>query len=326
MRAYAVDKPLGWTSHDVVARARRRLGTRRVGHGGTLDPLATGVLVVLADEATKLSPYLTGSDKAYLAWVAFGVGSPTLDAEGPVDARADAGGLTAERVGAALPPFLVLREQVPPAFAAVKRGGVKGYEAARRGEPLDLPPRPAGYRDLQLLAFGALRDLPRGWRATPAGWVPGAPDAPLPEALDPSAPAAVVALTVRSGTYVRAFARDLGAALGVPAHLAGLRRTRAGAVDLRAVTDLASLDGAAPLDPVALLALPTVPLDAAAAARVRDGRRVAAEGPGGAADEAERAADVPARVALVDPAGALVAIAEARAGVWRTLRVWRPGA
>ena len=140
MRAFAVDKPLGWTSHDVVARARRLLGTRRVGHGGTLDPLATGVLVVLADEATKLSPFLTGSDKAYLAWVAFGVGTPTLDAEGPVSARADAGHVDRERVAAALPPFLALREQRPPDFAAVKRGGVKGYEAARRGEPLDLPP------------------------------------------------------------------------------------------------------------------------------------------------------------------------------------------
>jgi tRNA pseudouridine55 synthase len=96
MPAYAVDKPLGLTSHDVVARARRMLGTRRVGHGGTLDPLATGVLVVLAEGATKLSPYLTGSDKAYLAWVAFGTSTPTLDAEGPVDAeRAPATHLTA---------------------------------------------------------------------------------------------------------------------------------------------------------------------------------------------------------------------------------------
>lgn len=311
MRAFAVDKPLGWTSHDVVARARRLLGTRRVGHGGTLDPLATGVLVVLADDATKLSPFLTGSDKAYLAWVAFGVGTPTLDAEGPVSARADAGHVDGERVAAALPPFLALREQRPPDFAAVKRGGVKGYEAARRGEPLDLPPRPAGYRALELLGFGPLAKVPRGWRAAPAGWAPDGPAAPLPEALDPRAPTAVVALTVRSGTYVRAFARDLGAALGVPAHLAGLRRTRAGAVDLASAVPPDALREAAALDPVALLGLPTVALDADAARRLRDGRRVAADGP--------------ERAALVDPGGHLVAVAEAQAGAWRTLRVWRAG-
>ena len=96
MPVFVVDKPLGLTSHDVVARARRLLKTRAVGHAGTLDPLATGVLVVLTGDATKLSPFLTASEKRYLAWVSFGAGTPTLDAEGPISEAGDASGLTAE--------------------------------------------------------------------------------------------------------------------------------------------------------------------------------------------------------------------------------------
>lgn len=305
MPAFVVDKPLGLTSHDVVARARRALGTRRVGHGGTLDPLATGVLVVLAEEATKLSPFLTGSDKTYVAWVAFGVGTPTLDAEGPVDARADAAHVDQAAVAAALPPFLALTLQAPPAYSAVKRGGVKGYEAARRGEALDLPPRPAGYREVRLLAFGALADLPTD--GGPQDLAQGA--APLPPFLDPAAPAALISLTVRGGTYVRAFARDLGAALGVPAHLAGLRRTRAGAAELGAAVALEELAEAVPLDPVALLGLPVVALGDEAARRVRDGRRDPAPFGG--------------RAALVDGEGALVAVADAVDGRCVPVRVWR---
>jgi tRNA pseudouridine55 synthase len=311
MPAYAVDKPLGLTSHDVVARARRAFGTRRVGHGGTLDPLATGVLIVLTEEATKLSPYLTGSDKAYLAWVALGTSTPTLDAEGPVERSGDASGIDADAVAAALPPFLTLTEQLPPAYAAIKQGGVKGYEAARRGEALDLPPRPCGYRRLDLLAFGPWAETPRAWVRDGATWRPGGGDAPLPPPLDPDTPIAVVALDVRSGTYVRAFARDLGAALGVPAHLAGLRRTRAGSVGLEAAVALDDVAGAAPLDPIALLGLPRVDLDEATAGRVRDGQRVAAGFAG--------------RAALVDPAGRLVAVADADEGRVRVVRAWREG-
>ncbi len=311
MPAYAVDKPLGLTSHDVVARARRALGTRRVGHGGTLDPLATGVLVLLAEEATKLSPFVTGSDKAYLAWVAFGATTATLDAEGPVTERGDASGLAADAVAAALPPFLALEEQRPPAYSAVKRAGVKGYEAARRGEALELPPRPAGYRRLELLAFAPLAEVARGWRRDGDGWRSVETVAPLPPPLDPDAPTAVLALEVRAGTYVRAFARDLGEALGVPAHLAGLRRTRSGSVGLEAAVPIEDLAGAAPLDPLALLGLPLVRLDTAAVARARDGQRLPA--------------DVEGRVALVDPDGRLVAVAETHEARLRPLRVWRAG-
>jgi tRNA pseudouridine55 synthase len=309
---YAVDKPLGPTSHDVVARARRLLGTRRVGHAGTLDPLATGVMVVLAEEATKLSPFLTASRKRYLAWVALGVGTATLDAEGPVDATADAGHLEAEAVRAALPPFLAVTEQVPPAHSAVQQGGVRAYTAARRGEALALPPRPAGYGRVDLLAFGPAETLPErfapsadGWRPDPAGRTFERPPALA------AAPIALVALEVRAGTYVRAFARDLGAALGVPAHLAGLVRTRAGAVDLADAAPLESLPEAMGLDPVALLPFEVVALDAAEARRARDGGRIAPRWHG--------------RATLVDDAGALVAVADADEEGMRYVRVWREG-
>jgi tRNA pseudouridine55 synthase len=307
---YAVDKPLGPTSHDVVARARRLLGTRRVGHAGTLDPLATGVMVVLAEEATKLSPFLTASRKRYLAWVALGVGTATLDAEGPVDATADAGHLEAEAVRAALPPFLAVTEQVPPAHSAVQQGGVRAYTAARRGEALALPPRPAGYGRVDLLAFGPAETLPErfapsadGWRPDPAGRTFERPPALA------AAPIALVALEVRAGTYVRAFARDLGAALGVPAHLAGLVRSGAGAVDLAEASPLEALANSRPLDAARLLPFERVPLDEREVRRVRDGGRIGVRWQG--------------RAALVDGSGALVAVADAEGDELRYARVWR---
>ena len=324
MRVFAVDKPLGLTSHDVVARARRALGTRRVGHAGTLDPLATGVLVVLVDEATKLAPFLSGAEKHYLAWVALGLGTPTLDAEGPIDARGDAAHVDADAVRAALPTFLTLREQRPPAYSAVQSGGERAYAAARRGEALSLPPRPVGYHAIELLALRPAGAAPAsglvraadGWRpsdhtdpaASGAAGVLGRP-VTLPASLG-AAPLAVVRLRVAAGTYVRAFARDLGAALGVPAHLAGLVRTAAGAVDLAQAGALDALADATPLGPLALLPFPRVALDAATARDVRDGKRPAAPWQG--------------RATLVDPAGELVAVADAVDGRVKTLRVWRP--
>lgn len=314
-----VDKPLGLTSHDVVARARRLLGTRKVGHAGTLDPLAGGVLLLLAEGATKLSPFLTGADKRYLAWVAFGASTPTLDAEGPVTERAEPGALArldGETVGAALPPFLALEHQVPPAYSAVKRGGVKGYEAARAGEALDLPPRPAGYRRIELLAFAtdpaalpnAFGDGAEGWRPVDLA-TPGARRFDLPEPLGVF-PTALVDLTVRSGTYVRAFARDLGAALGVPAHLAGLVRTRAGEVGLERCTSLDALAEARGIPESDALPLPRIELDAEQAARVRQGQRLALAFEG--------------RVQLIDPAGRLAAVADAGPRGMDLKRVWHP--
>ncbi len=280
-----VDKPLGLTSHDVVARARRLLGTRRVGHAGTLDPLATGVLLVLVEEATKLSAYLTGHDKSYLAWVSFGATTPTLDAEGPVNATADASGLDEARVAAALAPFLALREQAPPAFSAIKRAGERSYAAARRGEASEPPPRPVGYRSLELLAFAASRDaLPRPL------------DNELPTALGEH-PTALVALTVSAGTYVRAFARDLGAALGLPAHLSGLVRTASGSVTLEQASQLADLDDAGDVPVLKALALPTVALSETEVAAVLQGRR----GLRGVAQRSALVAEDGRLVALADP-------------------------
>jgi tRNA pseudouridine55 synthase len=306
-----IDKPLGPTSHDVVARARRALGTRRVGHAGTLDPLATGVLVLLTGESTKLSPFLTGAPKGYLAWVALGVGTPTLDAEGPVDDRADASHLDEVAVRAALPAFLAVTEQVPPLYSAVQTRGVRSYAAARRGEAGPLPARPAGYHRVELLAFAQdAAELPASFAPGPDGWrpSPGGRTFERPAALA-GAPTALVALDVRAGTYVRAFARDLGTALGVPAHLAGLVRTRAGGADLTQATPLDDVALAPALDPVPLLPFARVALDEREVQRARDGGRIAARWNG--------------RAALLAPDGSLVAVADQVDGEVRFVRVWR---
>ena len=299
MPVYIVDKPLGLTSHDVVARARKLLKTRSVGHAGTLDPLATGVLVILSDEATKLSPFLTASEKRYLAWVSFGAGTPTLDAEGPMDETADASGLSAEDIHAALPPFLELSEQLPPQYSAVKKGGVKGYEAARKGEVLKLESRPAGYKDIKLLGFAPTRnDLD----------VPQKPT-PLPPTLG-DFPTALFDVRVQAGTYLRAFARDLGAALGIPAHLSGLVRTQAGAFALDQAVPLDNLSNTPGFALADALPYPLLELDAAQVARVKQGQRLPSE------------ALADGRLGLVDHSHTLVAVAEVTAGRMKFLRVW----
>jgi len=323
MGIFAVDKPLGITSHDAVARARRLLGTRKVGHAGTLDPLATGVLLLLSHEATKLSPFLTASDKEYLAWVAFGLGTPTLDAEPPADPGAldraeprDLARLRASDVALAAASFLHVTTQRPPAYSAVQRAGVRSYAAARRGAAEEPPARPVGYHQALLLGFAPRRaDLPtsfareaEGWRATPGrtGWTPTLP----PELGE--LPTALIALRVAAGTYIRSFARDLGAALGVPAHLSGLVRTAAGAVDLTDCGALDDLATATPLNPADVLPFPRLRLDAPTAEAARNGKQFGL--------------DLAGTTALFDEAGALAAVVEpAGAGRIRYLRVWQRG-
>lgn len=312
MSVYLIDKALGPTSHDVVAGARRLLGTRKVGHAGTLDPLATGLLILLSDEATKLSPFLSGVDKRYLAWVSFGAGTPTLDAEGPVIAEADASHLVVQDVIQALPPFLQLTEQAPPTYSAVKLGGVKGYEAARRGEELVFEPRPAAYRAIELLGWAGQRDdLPHRFEPGDDGWVPtpGGHAFALPPALG-AHPTALLRLTVASGTYIRSFARDLGRALDLPAHLSGLVRTAVGAHDLVDAVQLEDLPEAATSVPMATaLPYPQRELSREEARRVRLGQRlpiVLAE-----------------RTTLVDEEGRLVAVAETENEHMTFLRVWQ---
>lgn len=217
-----VDKPAGWTSHDVVARVRRLAGTRRVGHAGTLDPMATGVLVVGVDRATRLLTYLVGADKEYAATMRLGVTTTTDDAEGEVGAVADAAavaGVTQEALAQAVEALTGRIEQVPSSVSAIKVDGKRAYARVRAGEDVALPPRPVTVHRF---------DVTGTRRAEQDG-------APV---LDVD-----VVVTCSSGTYVRALARDVGARLGVGGHLTALRRTRVGAYGLdvaRPLEDLAA--------------------------------------------------------------------------------------
>lgn len=216
----AVDKPAGMTSHDVVNRVRRLTGEGRVGHAGTLDPAATGLMLVGIGPATRLLPYLTGHDKSYIARIVFGAETNTDDAEGEVTATAPIPEELSE-------PFVVADfvaglagklEQVPPAFSAIKKDGVRSYAAARKGEDVELEPRSVEVYEAQLL--GVDYD-PYG--ADGLSWD--------------------VAFAVSKGTYIRALARDIGRALGTCAHLGDLRRTASGQVTLAQAYTLEDLEG-----------------------------------------------------------------------------------
>jgi tRNA pseudouridine55 synthase len=206
-----VDKPAGLTSHDVVARMRRLAGTRRVGHAGTLDPMATGVLVIGIDKATRLLGHLAAHDKDYLATIRLGVSTTTDDAEGDVVATADPGAVSDEAISSAMAALTGDLQQVPAAVSAVKVDGVRSYARVRAGEHVEL-----AARSVQVARFELLER--RGAE------------------LD-------VAVTCTTGTYVRALARDLGVALGVGAHLTALRRTRVGGFSIDAAATLESLSG-----------------------------------------------------------------------------------
>jgi tRNA pseudouridine55 synthase len=207
-----VDKPSGMTSHDVVDRVRRATGERRVGHAGTLDPMATGLLVVLVGPATRLAPYLTSAEKTYEARVVFGSETDTDDVDGRVTIRAQ----VPDEIGdpffaAATVAALVGRhEQVPPAYSAVKQGGKVAYQAARAGEALALEPRTIEVVAARLVGVHCDRE----W-----SWD--------------------IEFSVSKGTYIRALARDLGRALHTAAHLGALRRSRSGA---NVVADAHTLD------------------------------------------------------------------------------------
>jgi len=246
---FVVDKPSGCTSHAVVAGLRKRLGTRAVGHAGTLDPMATGVLLLLVGEATKLSPYLTLETKAYRAEVLFGRSTSTLDTDGDVvdECVVPPGALAEPLLEAA---FAAERErslQVPPAVSAIQIGGQRAHALARRGLAPELPPRSIRVHSLTLLAV-------RGDRIE-------------------------LAVRASKGFYVRSLARDLGERLGVPACLSALRRTESGAFTLEEalpwpVSDAA---GALPLGAVARRCLPSVTLTAEGTERAWLGKALAPE-------------------------------------------------
>ncbi|HXK16589.1 MAG TPA: tRNA pseudouridine(55) synthase TruB [Polyangiaceae bacterium] len=193
-----VDKPRGVTSHAVVAQARRLFGRKDLGHAGTLDPLATGVLLVLVGQACKLSGYLTADSKRYAAEVYFGRATDTLDADGQTIAEAPlaAEQLSTAAVAMALEQEQARSEQIPPAVSAIKVAGVRAYALARKGETPELQPRAVKILELRLLELAP--------------------------------PILRCELHVSKGYYVRAFARDLGERLGAPAHLSGLRRLASG--------------------------------------------------------------------------------------------------
>ena len=241
-----VDKPAGVTSHTVVAMARRALGTKKVGHAGTLDPMATGLLVLGVGASTRLLTFMVGADKTYEATIELGASTVTDDAEGDITSTADASALTLERVDEAAEALRGDIEQVPSAVSAIKVDGKRSYARVRSGEEVELAPRPVTVQRFEFTSFSA------GDRAS-----------------------ADAVVDCSSGTYIRALARDLGASLGVGGHLTALRRTRVGDFAVEDATGTDDLGAEALIDPVTAISkfLPVTELDAADAALLRSGRR-----------------------------------------------------
>lgn len=251
-----IDKPAGQTSHDVVQAVRRASGVRRVGHAGTLDPLATGVLVVCLESATRVIEEIQAGEKVYRAGVRLGQTTTTYDAEGPIVAEQDASGISREAVLEALDAFRGPIKQTPPMFSAVKREGRRMYELARLGIEVEREPRPVTVYALELVE-----------------WAP---------------PEIVLEMCVSKGTYVRALAHDLGQALGVGAHLAALTRLAVGRFHLEQAERLprvveAFLEGWWPmlLHPLdsALEDYAALVMDAASEAAMRHGQQFDAPPP-----------------------------------------------
>jgi tRNA pseudouridine55 synthase len=279
-----VAKPAGPTSHDVVGLVRRLSATRRVGHGGTLDPFASGVLPVFLGHATRLSEYHLGDRKRYTATVCFGASSATDDlegdrvpAEGPAPARAT--------VEAALPAFLGEQSQVPPDYSAVQVAGRRAYALARAGLTPELAPRTITIHDLRLLEW---------------------------DGSDPERPIAILDVACSAGTYIRSLARDLGAAVGNAAYLGALSRTQAGTFTLDDALPLDALReaGAAGVDAVARLlrpvdagleAIPQVHVGASEVVALARGQRVTLP-------RADHALPEGAPLRVHDPDGRIVAI------------------
>lgn len=279
-----VDKPQGLTSHDVVARVRRLAGTRKVGHAGTLDPMATGLLVLGLNSSTRLLTFLVGLDKEYTATIRLGRASTTDDAEGVLGPEADTSAVTDDDLARGIAALTGAIEQRPSAVSAIKVDGRRAYDRVRAGEAVDLPARPVTVHEFECLA--TRRD--------------GSID------LD-------VRVVCSSGTYIRALARDLGESLGVGGHLTALRRTRVGPF---AVSDGADLEQATPESLAAALRtpadtaetlFPVVRLDADRARDLANGKRIAA------------AVEDGGPVAAIAPSGALVGLVTVAGGSARPI-------
>jgi tRNA pseudouridine55 synthase len=248
-----IDKPPGCTSHQVVAKIRRLAETRKVGHAGTLDPMATGVLIVGIEKATRLLGYLASSEKAYEATVRLGIATVTDDAEGEVTASIGAVGLDEQDIERAMAALRGEILQVPSAVSAIKIDGVRSYRRVRGGEVVNLTSRP-----VQVSRFVAVTR-----RAAEVDRV---------EVLDLD-----VEVECSTGTYVRALARDLGAALGVGGHLTRLRRTRVGTFDLNEAQTLEEAEKGldiVPLNAVIQKSFATLEVTDAQASHIRNGRRL----------------------------------------------------
>ena len=282
-----VDKPGGWTSHDVVARIRKLAATKRVGHAGTLDPMATGVLLVGVGRATRLLGHLALRDKAYDATIRLGQSTVTDDSEGDVLSEASSVHLTDAEIGHGISRLTGVIDQVPSQVSAVKVGGQRSYARVRAGEDVELPTRRVTVTRFDLL-----------------------------QTRRPTEPTGVVDVDVHvvcsSGTYVRALARDLGSSLGVGGHLTALRRTRVGPYDVSQAHALYGLVAPLPLLPlrdVVAAAFPRRDVDSATADRVSHGVPLPAGGQVGP-------------IGVFGPDGAVLALVEDRDGRARPLVVF----
>ncbi len=266
-----VDKPAGMTSHDVVARVRRLAGTRKVGHAGTLDPMATGVLVLGLNRATRLLGHLMLTEKAYDATIRLGEATTTDDAEGETVSTMSTAGLAEATIRDVLAGFVGEIEQVPTAVSAIKVDGKRAYQRVREGEEVELKARAVTIHEL--VVHEVIGDDVR------------------------------ISVRCSSGTYIRAIARDLGAALEVGGHLTALRRTAVGPYDLavaHSLDDLADSFTILPIAEAARAAFPSLDLDEAQAADVRVGRALEL--------------DLPGLTAVFAPGGEFLALYEPRSG------------
>jgi tRNA pseudouridine55 synthase len=282
-----IDKPTGPTSHDIVNLVRRGTGIRKVGHTGTLDPYASGVLLILLGSVTRLAEYLLEVDKEYLATVRFGSATSTFDAAGRVTATRPFT-FREESLSAKMATFVGERLQVPPVYSAIKVGGRKAYDMARRGEEVELSPRKVHIYELSLIRW--------------------------------ESPNAVIRVRCSRGTYIRSIANDIGEAMGTHAHLVSLRRIRLGPFSVERATTLDELkrrflegtwEKAAMPSSAVLEGWQTVALSAEDAMKVRNGIAIAAQ------------AGSAGRARAVDPEGELVAVVEAdQNGLWQPRKVF----
>ena len=282
-----VDKPADWTSHDVVGKLRRLAKTRRVGHAGTLDPMATGVLVIGVEKATRLLGHLALTEKGYDGTIRLGQTTNTDDAEGEITASASAAEVADEALHAGIAKLTGEIQQVPPQVSAIKVNGERAYKMARKGEEVELKARPVTIHDFtvkEIRRHGDLIDLD-------------------------------VSIACTSGTYIRALARDLGADLGCGGHLTALRRTRVGPYDLsmaRTIDQLTEELTILPMAEAVAAAFPRRDVTADDARKVMHGGKLPAAGLG------------PGPVGVFAPDGTLLALVEEQGHAAKPLAVFVP--